>query len=395
MKNLTDNIPTLLLKKAIHRNRVCLFLVFNYNDAILNKIRNLKMLRWSNSKKVWYADFNEGAISIVKSVFKNDVELIYDDSIAKKFIIPSNKKSRKISEANKEIIRGFIRFLKGKRYSKSTVRSYFTLIADFIEFIQPIPIDDLTHRNVELFIEDVFIKRNYSISTQRQLISAIKQFVIYYPNCKIDSVKLIRPKSSSFLPTVLSKQEILSILRCTKNLKHRAIIAMIYSTGLRISELINLELSRIDIDRRQIIIKNAKGRKDRNVILAKSMIPLIKNYLNTYAPQFYFAEGQKGLKYSAESIRSFLKRSCKYAQISKKVTPHTLRHSYATHLLESGIDLRYIQELLGHVKPETTMIYTHVSKKDLLNIESPLDIIVKSYMNDEDKRENLKMPDKF
>ncbi len=395
MKNLTDYKPTLLLKKGIHRDRVCLFLVFKYNDTILNKLRDLKMFGWSNSKKVWYSDFSEDAILIVKKVFEKHVQFVFDDTLGKKIIIPSNKKNRKISEVNKEIIRDFIRFLKGKRYSKSTVRSYFTLIADFIEFIQPIPIDDLTHRNVELFIEDVFIKRKYSISTQRQLISAIKQFVLYYPNCKIESVKLIRPKSSSILPTVLSKQEIISILRCTKNLKHRAVIAMIYSTGFRISELINLELSHIDIDRRQVIVKNAKGRKDRNVILAKSMIPLIKNYLNTYTPQFYFAEGQKGLKYSAESIRSFLKRSCKHAQISKKVTPHTLRHSYATHLLESGIDLRYIQELLGHVKPETTMIYTHVSKKDLLNIESPLDIIVKTYMSDEVKQENLKIPDKL
>ena len=395
MKNLTDKKPTLLLKKGIHRDRICLFLVFKYNDVILNKIRNLKMFRWSKSKKVWYGDFNEDTISIVKRALENEAQFIYDDSLEKKIIIPSNKKKRNISESNKEIIRDYIRFLKGKRYSKSTVRSYFTLIADFIAYIQPIPIDDLTHRNVELFIEDVFIKRNYSISTQRQLISAIKQFVLYYPNCKIDGVKLIRPKSSSFLPTVLSKQEIISILRYTKNLKHRAVIAMIYSAGLRISELINLELSHIDIERRQIIVKNAKGRKDRNVILAKSMIPLIKNYLNTYTPKFYFAEGQKGLKYSAESIRSFLKRSCENAQISKKVTPHTLRHSYATHLLESGIDLRYIQELLGHVKPETTMIYTHVSKKDLLNIESPLYIIVKSYMKDDIKRENLKISDKY
>ena len=204
MKNLTDKKPTLLLKKGIHRNRVCLFLVFKYNDAILIKIRNLKMFGWSNSRKVWYCDFNDYAISVVKKVFENDVQFVFDNSLDKKFIIPSNKKKRKISEPNKEIIRAYIRFLKGKRYSKSTVRSYFTLIADFIEFIEPIPIDDLTHRNVELFIEDVFIKRNYSISTQRQLISAIKQFVLYYPKCKIDSVKLIRPKSSSFLPTVLS-----------------------------------------------------------------------------------------------------------------------------------------------------------------------------------------------
>jgi site-specific recombinase XerD len=137
------------------------------------------------------------------------------------------------------------------------------------------------------------------------------------------------------------------------------------------------------------MVKNSKGRKDRNVILAKSCIPLILNYLDTYKPNLYFTEGKPSEKYSAESVRAFLKRSCKNANITKCVTPHTLRHSYATHLLENGIDLRYIQELLGHSKPETTMIYTHVSKKDLLRIESPLDIAVKKVTKEvNDERDN-------
>jgi site-specific recombinase XerD len=216
-----------------------------------------------------------------------------------------------------------------------------------------------------------------SISSQRQLISAIKLFKAFYPECKIDDLKLTRPKKSKILPTVLSKEQIIDLLRCTKNLKHRAILAMIYSAGLRISELLNLQLNNIDIDRRQIIVKNSKGRKDRMIILAESFIPLLLNYVNSYSPKKYFVEGAAGEQYSAESIRSFLKKSCVAANIQKRVTPHTLRHSYATHLLENGIDLRYIQELLGHAKPETTMIYTHVSKKDLLKIESPLDLALK------------------
>jgi len=119
-----------------------------------------------------------------------------------------------------------------------------------------------------------------------------------------------------------------------------------------------------------------KGRKDRYIVLAESYLPLLKNYLATYTPQTYFCEGALGTPYSAASVRKFLSRSCKKAGIRKHVTPHTLRHSYATHLLENGIDLRYIQELLGHSKPETTMIYTHVAKKDLLDIKSPLDIAI-------------------
>ena len=189
----------------------------------------------------------------------------------------------------------------------------------------------------------------------------------------------------------MSKEEVIDLLRYTKNLKHRAVLAMIYSAGLRISELLNLKLFHIDIDRKQITVKNSKGRRDRTVILAQSFIPLMQNYLMNYNPKIYFVEGKPTQKYSSESVRSFLHRATKIANIKKRVTPHTLRHSYATHLLENGIDLRYIQELLGHAKPETTMIYTHVSKKDLLKIKSPLDLAIKSLTDAHKNNNNMRL----
>lgn len=234
----------------------------------------------------------------------------------------------------------------------------------------------------------MFIKRNYSISTQRQFISAVKQFIIFYPNTGISNLALTRPKKSKILATVLSQEEMISIIQHTKNLKHRAILALIYSAGLRISELLNLKLAHIQIQRKQLLIKSAKGRKDRYVILADSFMPLLQNYLMTYQPEIYFVEGTKGKPYSASSVRKFLFRSCKAATIHRTVTPHTLRHSYATHLLESGVGLRHIQELLGHSRPETTMIYTHVARKDLLVIQSPLDSAIKQLtknQNDDQK----------
>ena len=201
---------------------------------------------------------------------------------------------------------------------------------------------------------------------------------------------LFYPRKSSYLPSVLSKEEVVNLLRCTRNLKHRAILALLYSSGLRIGELINLELRDIDMFRLQILIKNGKGRKDRYVMLAKSFLPLLKNYLTTYKPAIYFIESLTfGEKYSAGSVRSFLKKSCLAAGIKKRVTPHTLRHSYATHLLENGVDIRYIQELLGHSRPETTMIYTHVATKDLLRIESPLDKIVSELVKTDKGDEKL------
>jgi site-specific recombinase XerD len=264
-----------------------------------------------------------------------------------------------------------------------------------VDFLEEKPMAQVTRRDLELFIEQRIAAANYSLSTHRQCISGIKHFFELYRCENLDINDLKRPKKGRYLPTVLSKEEAIDLLRVTRNLKHRAILAMIYSGGLRIGELLDLKLAHIDVQRRQILIKNAKGRKDRVVVLAESMLPLLQNYLSTYAPKIYFAEGIHGGTYSAQSIRTFLADSCRRARITKKVTPHTLRHSYATHMLENGIDLRYIQELLGHSKPETTMIYTHVSRKDILRIVSPLDVTVKEMLQTDKRDENLLLSRQF
>ncbi|WP_047416518.1 tyrosine-type recombinase/integrase [Cellulophaga sp. Hel_I_12] len=372
-----SGLPVISIKREGLKNQDLIFISFKYNEDLISVIKETKRFRWNVSKRCWYLPFSNSNVDLIHQIFGAITIINIDQSIYQTSKQPVKKINRVISEENKEIIRGYVSYLRGKRYSESTIKTYFTFIADFFDFVNLIPLERLSNRDVELFIEKVFIPRNYSISTHRQFISALKLFVVFYPVIRIDNLILHRPKKSRLLPTILSNEEIISILRCTKNLKHRAIIAMIYSAGLRISELLNLKLNHIDIQRRQIMVKDSKGRKDRNVILAQSCIPLILNYLDTYKPNLYFTEGKPSEKYSAESVRAFLKRSCKIAKITKSVTPHTLRHSYATHLLENGIDLRYIQELLGHSKPETTMIYTHVSKKDLLRIESPLDIAIK------------------
>ena len=372
-------LPIIKLSQILHRDQDCIALQYKYNTTLIKQTRKIKGSTWSNSKRLWYVPYSEQAyLDILRAL--NGYAYIEIEPMLLEYIPKIKLKTHSIKNLTayqKECLNGFFKYLRGKRYSKSTIDTYSYLVADFIAFHYKKQIQTLTNRDVELFIESIYIEKNYAISTQRQFISALKLFIVYYPHSDIESIELVRPNKSRKLPLVLSKKEIIKLIQCTKNLKHRAIIALIYSCGLRISELIHLELKHIDIDRRQLIIKNAKGRKDRHVILADSFLPLLQNYIMTYQPNLYFAEGQKGGLYSAISVRKFLKRSCKEAGILKPVTPHTLRHSYATHLLENGIDLRYIQSLLGHAKPETTMIYTHVSKKDLLQIESPLDTMVK------------------
>ncbi|MEM7185999.1 MAG: tyrosine-type recombinase/integrase, partial [Bacteroidota bacterium] len=278
-----------------------------------------------------------------------------------------------LSAERKEALHKFKSYLVGLRLSERTIRTYGTFVRDFLFFTEGTPLAVIGNEAVRTYVERIVAERAYSISSHRQLISAIRHFSFFYPNCSIDPSTLPQPDKSRKLPVVLSQQEIVDLLRSTTNMKHRAVLGLLYSSGLRVGELLNLRLRDIEIDRRQLFVRDGKGRKDRYIILAEGFIPLLKNYVLSYRPQHYFVEGPKGGPYSASSIRKFLDRSRKRARIAKKITPHTLRHSYATHLLENGIGIRQIQELLGHARPETTMIYTHVARKDLLEIQSPLD----------------------
>lgn len=387
-----SNLPIVTLSKKLHRKENQILIGFKHDWVLIDVVKHLPAAKWSASLKSWYIKNNPENLKLLYAVFKDHATVDSSQIFSKPSIKTENiieKKPRQLSQDNKNLLNNFYRYLKGKRYSKSTVETYTFFVADFIEYNNLKDLKTLTVRDVELFIENVFIKRKYSISTQRQFISAFKQFIIYYPDTNISNLALTRPKKSKILPTVLSQEEMIRIIQHTKNLKHRAILALIYSAGLRISELLNLKLEHIQINRKQILIKNAKGRKDRYVTLAESFMPLLQNYLMTYRPELYFVEGTKSKPYSASSVRKFLNRSCKATGIIRTITPHTLRHSYATHLMESGVGLRHIQELLGHSRPETTMIYTHVARKDLLDIQSPLDSAIKQLAKTEKEEQKF------
>lgn len=381
--------PTIFLEQKNHKKTPQLLVKFEYNNSLINLLRKLSGAKWSHTLKSWYLEDTKENLSLILKTFEN-ITTVDASKISHK-----NLFKRNLTEAQKTLMNNFYLYLKGKRYSASTIQTYVFFVADFVNFHTKISLEELTNRSVELFIERVFIERNYSISSQRQFISALKVFILFYPQTQINDLVLERPKKSRSLPNVLSQEEVLRIIQNTQNLKHRAILALLYSCGLRISELINLELTNFNINRKQLIVKNGKGRKDRYVSLADSFIPLLSNYYNTYKPKIYFVEGLNGGKYSTESVRQFLRKSCSRAQIHKRVTPHTLRHSYATHLLENGVDIRYIQSLLGHTKPETTMIYTHVRRKDLMEIQNPLDVALRKLNNIDKDKQNALLPSKI
>uniref|UniRef100_UPI00404A742B tyrosine-type recombinase/integrase n=1 Tax=Gelidibacter sp. TaxID=2018083 RepID=UPI00404A742B len=377
------------MKPFVHRDVSQIGIYFDFDHEVKAYVKSFDGVKWTQTHKVFYiidswdnrqrlftyfndkgyfVDYNAlRAVAVRKTVVK-----VVDEKPSKAVLyhgLPVELKS---------LMTRYIQFLRGKRLSESTVQTYGYFVLRFLDFAKGVAMEQWQTDTIRLYLEQVITKEAYSISSHRQCIGGLKYLTDLCGLASFDATLIQRPKKSKYLPMVLSKEEIIDIIQATKNLKHRAIIALIYSSGLRIGELLHLELRDLDMDRSQIFVRQGKGRKDRRVVMAEIMKPLLYNYIQTYKPVRYFVEGRAGEVYSDSSVRAFLRLSCKAAGIKKLVTPHTLRHSYATHMMENGVDLRYIQELLGHAKPETTMIYTHVAQKDLMKVRSPLDVAVES-----------------
>ncbi len=271
------------------------------------------------------------------------------------------------------IMEKYHRLLIQKRYSKNTQKVYLNYFSDFCRKFGSGHIDHISKEKINAYICELIRERNISASQQNQRINAIKFYYEKVLGREKEYYELHRPHKEHRLPKVLSKNEVKGILSSCVNLKHKTILMLIYSAGLRRSELIDLKISDIDSERMVINIMGAKGKKDRISLLSKNMLSLLRSYYKAYRPKKYLFEGQAGGKYSPTSIANILKKAAIKAGIRKTVTPHMLRHSFATHLLEQGTDLRYIQELLGHSSSKTTEIYTHVSKKAIDQIKNPVD----------------------
>jgi len=272
-----------------------------------------------------------------------------------------------------EILNKFQQQIAIENYSDQTRKTYLSTVKLFLEYIAKLKktkIDDSDIRNYLYFCK---IERNYSYSSMKHVVASISYLyskVLHKPVPKVLDVKFRKPTT---LPSVLSTKDISKILEVTKNLKHKTILILIYSAGLRLGELLNLELGDINSESMKIHIRGAKGKKDRYVMLSENVLELLREYYKQYHPKKYIIEGQNGGKYSPKSVQSIFKRALQKAGIRKKATVHTLRHSFATHLLDDGTDIRYIQELLGHKRLETTQIYTHVSSYSINKIKSPAD----------------------
>ena len=268
----------------------------------------------------------------------------------------------------------FKNYLKSQRYSPNTIKTYTEALGVFFQFHsnkapEKLEIEDIIHFNT-----GYILRKNISASYQNQVINAIKLFYRNWFKRFMNLDNIQRPRREKRLPNVLSKQEIKAILEAPTNLKHRALLSLIYACGLRRSEVLNLTLKDVLSDRNLLFIRQSKGKKDRVVPISHKIIEMLRDYYKAFKPKTWLFEGQyTGEQYSERSLQLVLKQALQKAGNKKPVSLHWLRHSYATHLLESGTDLRYIQELLGHSSSRTTEIYTHVSTQNLQQIRSPFD----------------------
>lgn len=265
--------------------------------------------------------------------------------------------------------------LKSANYSMNTIQNYFSAFLQFEYYCKRKNLNkkELRSDQVNSIVMEISTMNGYSISMRHSMINA----VLYYYKKVLGRHEyvngIIRPKNESQLPHVLSKEVVSSILKNTDNLKHRTMLSLTYASGLRVGEVLQLRVKDIDSKRMLITVRGGKGKKDRIVMLSQKILVLLREYFKEYKPKDYLFEGQYGARYSEASLRKILQKACVKANVLERPTLHWLRHSFATHLLESGTDIRYIQQLLGHASTKTTEIYTHVSTKHIGMIQSPLD----------------------
>lgn len=384
-----------IISRARHREAMVLCIKFPPQPQLIQYLKQMKG-RWSQTMRCWYIIEEAGMLKTLVDGLekfghvvldlkngegehtgiiqvKTDQPVIPDTTVTQSDRLVL-KKDLLVHPEESQVLISFRRYMESVRYSRNTVDTYVDALRTFIRFHRHKPIKDMGPQDLVDFNNDYIIRKGLSFSFQNQVINGVKLYFRKVRKDVFDPELIQRPRRPRPLPNVLSKEEVKAILEVHGNLKHRTMLSLIYACGLRCGELLMLKPADIDSHRKLLIIRKAKGNKDRVAPISDKMINLLRDYFVAYRPKNYLIEGQKaGDPYDMRSLQLVLKQALVKAGIQKPATLHWLRHSYATHLLEAGTNLRYIQEILGHSSPKTTQIYTHVSSEKLQNIFSPFD----------------------
>ncbi len=368
----------IVLKPLLHRGEAQIGIYFPYDVMVKEFVKQFPGVKWSQTQRVFYVkDSRENRQRLFKYLREGNYYVDYN--ALKKVVKPVEKpivealELPQLDDSQQEELQRFRKWMAQKRLSKNTIATYAGVTLQFLKYLNLKGKREITSKLIEAFNYEFVVAPGKSVNYQNQCINGIKKYLAY-KNHDIDALHIERPRKIRYLPEVLSLEEIKAILDNTPNLKHKTLLSLVYSAGLRIGEAINLKISDIDSKRMLIHIKMAKGNKDRYTLLSPLFLNLLREYYKVYKPKEYLFEGQEGGPYTSSSAQQVLKKALRLAGIQgRRITLHTLRHSFATHLLESGTDIRYIQSLLGHNSPKTTMIYTHVSEQRLQKIKNPFD----------------------
>ncbi len=362
------------LSYDVHLNKDIVCLNFAYDEKLIDQVKALGAVKWSQTKRCWYMLKNDFDLGEVFEELKDVCYLDYSD-LKKESPIKVQKKKPSIIQTQVVIPEAYANVLEQRRYSENTKSTYLLYFREFAIHFSHKDLSKVTAEEVNEYILELIRERKISGSQQNQRINAIKFYFEKVLGRDKVLYQIDRPRKTKALPDVLSMDEIKKMIQCTENIKHKCIISLLYSAGLRRNELVNLNITDILSSSMLIKVRNSKGNKDRYVGLSYQMLEILRTYFSRYRPTRHLFEGQSGGRYSAESVGRVIKSAAVKAGIGRKVTPHMLRHSFATHHLEQGTDLRYIQEFLGHGSSKTTEIYTHVAKTDFTKFKNPLDRI--------------------
>jgi site-specific recombinase XerD len=344
-----------------HREKSVIFLHFEYDDETNAWAKSLIGAKWSKTKKAWYV------LDSPAYRQKFGLELLKEPKDFHSYL--------KIHTINQPAYEKMIETLRLKAYSESTVKTYRNEFAQLLILLKEKNVDELSASQLRSYFLYCIHTLKLSENTLHSRINAIKFYFEQVLKREKVFFEIPRPKKPSTLPKALSQKDIKKLFEVTTNLKHNTMLKLCYGMGLRVSEIVNLKITDIDSSSMQVFVERAKGKKDRYVNLPQSILEQLRTYYLQYKPKKYLFEGMYGEQYSIRSVQQVFKNAMKKAKINKKVGIHGLRHSFATHLLEAGTDIRFIQELLGHKDIKTTLIYTQVSNQTLKSIKSPLDNI--------------------
>ena len=394
-KNTMDREAGVALAHLVHQARRCIALHFAYDAALVEAAKKAGA-KWSGTHRCWWTPNSPEHLLAIFAAFKG-VAWVDMNGLRRKAdtnapavpkttapaatrvaaptpVAPTAKAAAPtLTCVQEEALAAMRRKLEVARYSPRSIQVYLGTTKQLFQHFPHKHPNDIRTEDIEAFQHHLATGRKVSNSTLNQAVNAIRYYYMHVVGDAGRVTFIERPRKERKLPTILSEEEVADLLRNVDNLKHRCILMLIYSAGLRLSELIGLERRDLAVERGQLIVRGGKGNKDRITLLSKKALAPLDEYLAKYQPKRHLFEGPDGGPYSPRSVQLVFHRAREKAGITKPATVHTLRHSFATHLLEKGTDLRYIQALLGHSSSKTTEIYTHVSTKALGKIRSPLD----------------------